>query len=436
MARVEASKTLLLVHLREETRVTQQQAANYFQMRNRESIRAWEKGESIPPEAKRRERFITYLGDFLGLRKNPQRLHHIWNEVMVEAWRWERLRDDELRQYYRDSTPIKMPFHFHFGPYEVPLVMLDGDGEAIYAPENIICHYLPIPLGLPPEIAAIKAKIAAEQEEKKLAGEPYMWNGRIYYLQRWARGRTVEDENLELRLWFGPSDYFTYLATNMSLQTEIDDPDLGKIRLYDKYFANYNWSDPFLQPIPLFSNIFGVVVSLITGDQKLLIAKRSPHMGGRAGVYNIPINESAHPDLDRAVNSDAPDLYHTTIRGAMEELNLELDPTEITFFAFGVDSKYSMWNPYAMARTKSTSIEVAKMRGRGAKDKWEVQDTLFVDFQLRPVIEFVGSSIPREKKYAVDTVWSPGALACIYYTLVNEFGRRKVNTAIAEILGR
>jgi len=437
MDRVEASKTMILVNLREEAKVTQRQAAKYFQMRDRESISAWEKGESIPREAKRRERFITYLGDLLGLRNDLQRLRQVWNEVMVDAWKWNRLRDEELKQYYRDPPPIQMPFHFHLGPYVLPLVMLDGDGQSVYSPDNIICHYLPIPLGLPPEIEAIKAKIAAEQEEKKVAGEPYMWNGRIYYLQRWARGRTVEDENLELRLWFGPSDYFTYLATNMSLYSEVDDPETGKkIKLYDKYFADYDWSDPFLQPIPLFSNIFGVVVSLVTSDNKLLLVKRSPHTGGRAGVYNIPINESVHPDLDRATNSDAPDMYHTTIRGAMEELNLELDPTEITFYAFGVDSKYSMWNPYAMARTKFTSQEVAQMRGRGAKDKWESQAMFFIDFEIRSILEFVRSTIPYEKRHAVDTIWSPGALAAVYYVLVHEFGKKRVEAAIAEMLGR
>jgi transcriptional regulator with XRE-family HTH domain len=435
MARVQPSKTMVLVNLREEAKVTQQQAAKYFGLRDRESISAWEKGESIPPEGDRRERFITYLGDLLGLRNNLQGLRQVWNEVMVEGWKWERIRDEELKEYYRGPIPIPVPFHFHFGPYEAPFVILDGDGESIYPPDNIICHYVPQDLELPPEIAANKARIAAEQEEKKLRGMHYMWNGRIYYLNRWTRGRTVKDENLELRLWFGPSDFFTFLATNMSLQSEVDDPVTGeKTKLYDKYFSNYNWSDPHLQPIPLFSNIFGVVVSLITGDNKLLIMKRPPGMGGRGDVFNIAINESVHPDFDRAVNSDAPDLYHATIRGASEELNLPLEPKDIVFFAFGVDSVYSMWNPLGCARTRYTCDEVLKMRAMAAKDKWEVVQAYPIDFEIRPVVRFVQSTMSQDKKRPLDTIWSPGALACVYYTLVNEFGRKKVDEAIAELL--
>lgn len=340
-----------------------------------------------------------------------------------------RFRDNvfrRVRSLFRAQIPIPVPFQFAFGPIEVPFVIVDGDGQAEYTPATIVCHYDPTPMDLPTEIKNIKAKIAAQEEEKKQLGESYMWPGPICALKRYTRGRTADEENLELNLWFGPSDWFTFLATNMSLDSErIFDPVTQQhLTLREKYFGSYDWSNPSLQPVPFFSNTFGVVVSLISGDSHLIVVRRADEMGARKGVYNIAINEGVHRLFDRSDYGDAPNLYRTVVRGAAEELNLELRQSDVTFFAFGVDSEYSMWNILGVAHTSSNVHEIIDMRRRGAKDKWEGKELIPIDFNVRTVVEFVDTHRP----------WSPGALACIYYTLVHEFGKTAVEQAIARYL--
>ena len=144
-----------------------------------------------------------------------------------------------IRSQFREGLRIPVPFQFTFGSIEAPFVMVDGDGQAEYMPKTIVCHYDLTPMPLPPEIEEIKARIEAQEEAKRLAGEPYDQNGRTYALKRYTRGRTPGEENIELNQWFGPSDWFTFLATNMSLDHEhVLDPETGrKLTLPERYFA-------------------------------------------------------------------------------------------------------------------------------------------------------------------------------------------------------
>lgn len=433
-----------LERLRRRRKITIIKMAQYFGV-NRDSARDWELGLSDPVPA-RRSQFIEYLWTMLDLRSEGElKLVEVWKHVMEQAWNWEPFNENELsgllypvKKQTASPTPDSV-HNFSLGPIEVPVVILDGDGGSIYAPENIITLFEPDKLVLPSEILRIKEKIAVEEEAKKLAKKPYRWNGNIYYLYRWTRGRTPKFENLELRLWFGVSEYFDFLATNMSLYTEyITDPSTGeRISLYDKYFADYDWTDPNIQPLIPFSHNFGVVVSLVTGDRKIIITKRPPDIGARAGVFNIPINESAHPDFDTSDDSRAPDLYKTTTRGAKEELKLTIERKDIEFFAFGVDSVYTMWNIYGVVRTSDTSSEVLRRRRQGTKDGWEIQSIYAVDFTIPAILDFINWSIPPDKRdvKVVDTIWSPGAIACIYFTLVREYGITRVDRAIKAYFG-
>lgn len=85
-----------LVELREDARLTQADVARRFGLSERQgykSVAAWEQGESVPT-ARRRARFIGYLWDDLGLRKEPARFEACW-ETLVERWHWEPLSGQE-----------------------------------------------------------------------------------------------------------------------------------------------------------------------------------------------------------------------------------------------------------------------------------------------------------------------------------------------------
>lgn len=343
----------------------------------------------------------------------------------------KRLNDiliNHVRNLFRTETPIPtpIPFQFAFGPIETTEVIVDGDGQAEYTPETIVCHYDPLPLPLPPEIEKIKCEIAGREAAKKQSGEPYMWNGLTYALRRYTRGRTPLEEHPELNLWFGPSDWFTHCATSLSLDSEeVLDPNTSRrLTLREKYFANVDWSSPGLQPVPLFSNTFGVAVSLVSGDGRMIIVKRSHEVTSFKGVYNVAINEGVQRLLDRSDRSNVPNLYRTVIRGAAEELGLELYQSDVTFFGFGANVKYSMWAIYGVAHTDRITQEIIDMRRLGAMDKWEGTEIIPIDFDVRTVIEFVDTHRP----------WSPAALASMYYTLVHEFGKKTVEESISRYM--
>lgn len=92
------TQTIALAHLRDQVGLTQQEAADFFHLKDRGSIRAWEVGYSSPPP-KHRARLIIYLLDKLALRKDPHRFRDLWETLMVNTWGWEPLTADEWLHY-------------------------------------------------------------------------------------------------------------------------------------------------------------------------------------------------------------------------------------------------------------------------------------------------------------------------------------------------
>jgi transcriptional regulator with XRE-family HTH domain len=99
----ELRKLDMLVELRKQAKVSQSQAASFFEMKNYGSIANWEAGIS-KPRVTRRPQFIIYLIDKLALRHNYQQFLTIWNEVMVEQWSWAPLTEAELRHAFPGHT--------------------------------------------------------------------------------------------------------------------------------------------------------------------------------------------------------------------------------------------------------------------------------------------------------------------------------------------
>src|SRR5260370_29766893 len=99
----------------------------------------------------------------------------------------------------------------------------------MYLPQHIRSHYIPFAEDLPEELQTRRNHIQQEQEQKKEQGFPFFWNGEVYALDRFVIGGEPTDEDMTLDLWLRPSDYYTFLATNMSLQ----EPELRNNYLCD-----------------------------------------------------------------------------------------------------------------------------------------------------------------------------------------------------------
>jgi hypothetical protein len=298
---------------------------------------------------------------------------------------------------------------FCFGDLATSWIVLDGDGACEYTPQTIECYYDPNEYDLPPDILEQKKRI--EQ-----AGLPYRWNSPRYSLERFVIGRTEMEENLRLELYFRPSDYYTFLATNMSLDEKLFDEDGATLR--ERYLREIDWR----RPVKFFSNSFGVCLAVITPDGYLLVVQRSGLVGSHPNQFSISVNEGLSRNLDRSDQSDAPDIYRCAIRGAMEELGIGLRNSDICFLSFGVNTQNCQWGLLGMARTDQELEQILQMRRAGVKDKWESSELHYVPFEVDAVVRFVLSNRP----------WGPAALTCIYHTLVHEFKRSKVDAAIAK----
>ena len=319
--------------------------------------------------------------------------------------------------FYRPKRIALSPQTFVLGNFSTSWIMIDGDGQSTYIPETIACLVNDTPLSLPPEVIELRSRIESREAARKTDGLSYQWNGPYYALERYAIGRTIPDECMEVVLSFRPTDYFTFQATVMSLDVSLGDPH-NSFTLRQKYLEHHASS----QPLPFLANGFGINLIILTSDRKLLLSRREDIVGARPGELDVSVAEGVHPLLDRATTHHGPDLYRTAIRGAQEEVGVELVQSEITFLGFGVDMDYYQWQMLGVARISETAERVLNSRRRGTGGKWEAKRIEVIDSDPFNVLQYI----------KIHGMWSTG-LATLYLALVHEYGRKQVNDVVERL---
>ena len=305
--------------------------------------------------------------------------------------------------------PIMSNGLFQIGKLQGTWFPLDGDGTAEYRLANITTHYIAAIEELPEELQRRKEQIAQEQQERKAQGLPFAWNGDTYNLARFVIGREPVHEEMTLDLWFRPSDYYTFLATNKSL----DDPAIRT-----KYLQEPNW----YEPIPFFSHSFGIALVVVTKDDYCLLTQRSPYQAIQANLYSAAaVVESLSRPVDKRTDSFAPDLYRCACRGLAEELGLlehvDFLPRDILFLNFGVNTANALWALRGMVRVQRTCQEILDKWSKGVKDKVENQKLYPLPFTPENYIQFI-----TEHQMVGES---------LYYALVHEFGREQVERVLS-----
>jgi DNA-binding XRE family transcriptional regulator len=299
---------------------------------------------------------------------------------------------------------------FSFGKIKTTWKILDGDGIAVYLPQHIRSHYIPFAEDLPSELQARRNRIQQEQEQRKEQGLPFFWNGKIYSLDRFVIGREPINEDMTLDLWFHPSDYYTFLATNMSLK----EPELR-----EKYLSHVDWDEP----VPYFSHSFGISLAVVTSDGYTLFTQRGKNVGSLPSTYETSVVEGLSRPIDRGTIGDAPDVYRCACRGLAEELGLhesvDFSVSDITFLSFGVSTQYAFWALRGMVKVKKEVNDLITLWDNGVRDEFENQKILPVPFTPEDVVSFVF------------THQSLSLRPTIYHTLVHEFGREEVDKVLS-----
>lgn len=320
---------------------------------------------------------------------------------------------NSMRQQPQPLSSEERDGCFSFGVLKTTWKTLDGDGRSIYLPQHIRSHYIPFPQELPEELQIRRNQIQQEQEQNKAQGFPSFWNGEIYALDRFVIGREASNEDMTLDLWFRPSDYYTFLATNMSLKEPA---------LREKYLSDVDW----YQTVPYFSHSFGVSLTVVTSDGFTVFSQRGRNVGTRPQVYDTGIVEGLSRPIDRGTTGEAPDVYRCACRGLAEELGLhesvDFSVSDITFLSFGVDTRYALRGLTGIVKVKRSIEKLLRFWDNGVKDKFENQKLFPVPFTPKDVVTFAYAHQP----------FAPGPT--IYNALVHEFGRSMVEDAFDNVV--
>jgi transcriptional regulator with XRE-family HTH domain len=228
---------------------------------------------------------------------------------------------------------------FSFGRLKTTWITLDGDGNSIYLPQHIRSHYIPFAEELPKELQARRDQIQQEQEQKKTQGLPSFWNGEIYALDRFVVGREPVNEDMTLDVWFRPSNYYTFLATNMGLK----EPELRA-----KHLSGVDW----YEAVPYFSHSFGISLAVVTSDGYTVFTQRGLHE------------------------------------------SIEFSLADILFLSFGVDTRYALRGLTGMVKIKRSREKLLSLWENGVRDKFENQKLFSVPFTPKDVISFAYTHQP------------------------------------------
>jgi len=376
---------------------TQQQLADFAAI-SLSTVERAEKGGSIRVDC------IQRLCECLS--KTPEELGLLKIDIKMSE------SSKSTQKMFIPSNNEEIDGYFSFGKLETTWKTLDGDGKGIYLPQHIHSHYIPFVQELPKELQERRDKIQQEQERKREQGLPFFWNGEIYALDRFVIGREPANENMTLDLWFRPSDYYTFLATNMSLK----EPELR-----EKYLANIHWHEA----IPYFSHSFGVSLAVITSDEYVIFTQRGKNVGSRPGTYETGVVEGLSRPVDRSTSGEAPDVYRCACRGLAEELGLyesiDFSVSDIIFLSFGVDTRYSLRGLTGMVKVRTSMEKLMSRWNNGVRDKFENQKLFPIPFTPKDVVAFAYSHQP----------FAPGPT--LYYALIHEFGLTMVEDAFDQL---
>jgi len=238
-----------------------------------------------------------------------------------------------------------------------------------YRPDHIESFCSSVEPIYPPEIEDAYTALHEDVKARADLGEEVPYNSAGYKLVRfhvWARAGSLEEPKLVLH--FAPTDFFRMLVTDQRL----DVPLTAGGRTYtlrERYAADI---DLRIAPVSVLATHWGVGLSVVTADGKLLVSERGntavdPH------VYFPAVAEGATRPLDLAANG-APDHFNTARRGVLEELGVELRPEELVWLSFGANSYLCEYALIGRVNSPYSFHEIESRRSIGAaKDSWETK---------------------------------------------------------------
>ncbi|AEG15309.1 hypothetical protein Desku_1741 [Desulfofundulus kuznetsovii DSM 6115] len=300
---------------------------------------------------------------------------------------------------------------FMLGKQKLPWIVIDGGHGEAYDPGDLECRYVKELVELPEEVQKLRKIVEEEQRQASASHLRAAWNGSRYYLHSFVIDREPGDERSRLKFIFGPSDYYNFLATSPVLDRPLNDA-LPGVTLRSKYLKDL---DPWSKPVSFLAHSFGINLAVITRDEYMVFAQRSPGTFSRPGYWNVPVNEGLQRPFDND-ETGAPDFFKAAARGLYEELGISLGrdyKEKPKFVSFGLDTQFYQFGLLGFIRIQLTLDELLAIRASGVKDKWEAVKVDAAKMELDKIVSFVRDHEP----------WAPSGLVCIFHTLVAILGK-------------
>lgn len=141
-------KLYILTELRHERAITLERmavACGLSGKRSRESVAAWERGQSIP-HIRKRPKVMDYLGNVLGLRDDPAQFQAVW-DILVDEWDWEPINAAEWELY---STKTLVVGAGTQPPFSSSVPLGSAHADVHHTEEHASAAIIPYPAPLSP----------------------------------------------------------------------------------------------------------------------------------------------------------------------------------------------------------------------------------------------------------------------------------------------
>ncbi len=273
--------------------------------------------------------------------------------------------------------------------------------------DDVRSSFRPAAPSLHPLIQERYNEIQCRAEEVNSRGEGGPFNGLGYKLESfWVGDRDRMTESPRLHLAFRPTDYFSMLASDQSLDVPL--VHQGQKTTMRQEFASR--VDLFTRPVPELATHFGIALQIVTKDGYTVFSER-----GKTAVDSHVFFPSVAEGCSRPADADdrqAPDVYRTAVRGVLEELGIEINRDSVEWISFGANAVLCEYGLIGTVEVDCTVDDLHRIREIGTpKDKWESAHLHTVRWEPKEVARFV----------AGHGLWSPFALVTVAHALISGF---------------
>ncbi|MEV6346321.1 hypothetical protein [Actinoplanes sp. NPDC051851] len=256
--------------------------------------------------------------------------------------------------------------------------LVEGDGQAVLEPENVVIDLRAGTREPPPAVVALRQRIRRQLNAARRSPDDQVtgWNSTtLVSLDGYRVSRSPDREDIVLHLETHTTDYATFAATALSLDEPIPVTDIhgveGVSTLRHQFFPTRQAIRTAIRhPDPDLSNGIGIALLVFTDDDRVVLSRRRQSSRARPGERDVTVVEGLHAHRDLR-GSGRLDVYQAAIRGCMEELGVSVRADDVRVLGFGVDMQFYQWNFLGLVRLRGTAAELFEAHAISARDRWE-----------------------------------------------------------------